>query len=1730
MSKPLHIGDKLSLKVVTRVAEQGQEYYIVKYGGESCKVKLFDFQKSILTPKELDCVCVGQDKYGKPRFNQEMTSVLYQLYEEECEYDFIVCGVSTDTKSHKRYLELADEYGLKHRLYDLNYDALFSTHSQITCVVDDIKDGHLCLSCRYLQASVDTLDASQEELELFYKLHLDRLQDSKTLLKPQWISMWRSVIDKYPDSAHFIYELLQNADDAIASEVEIILCRDALIFKHNGKEHFTISEESDSQKEYGHINSITAVGRSPKSDNKIGKFGVGFKSVFTYTDTPEIYDDKFRFKIENYMIPSLLSKDHYLRKAGETMFYIPFKDPGKAYVEIKKKLETLDNPILFLRNLRKITWFEFSRPTNTYVYTKNIPESFVKNGIEVEHVYLKNVEERRNIWLFSKSVEVSDEGTHTISVGYYINEEGKVDTKIRPNVYCFFPTKESYGLCLITHAPFELVDSRQNVKENSGINILLSKELAQLAAESLPILRDIGLRTETYLINDNLLEIVPIENELSYRYNYNPVITNSHFFSSYVEVIKKDNFFLTRNNQYVGVDESVMANPINLAEVLTDEQIKLLLGSGKDKYFVFPTITTRDDEWTYLTTVLGIQVFTSEQLAESINSHPSFMSQQDDQWLHKLYSFLKQDAISLWKPGLYNKKSPMPFRYCPILRLRTGEFAPAYISDALNVFYSSIDADGDINVLDPVLLENKTSKSFFDELGLKEIDKADYIKKILIKYEREQEIDNDEIISDFVYIYEYSVQCTYSEREQFIETVFNRLSVVYTCDGKSFYGKIDIVYGDKYLDTYFKGYESLNLIDMDFYSPIIEKYGKRNFMSFLYEVGLKKLPTPSAVENEGSGPWIIYSTDISEEQRGKIYQPNRRPSKVSICDYNMEGLHNALLNNLSKDLSVVLWDYLTEDLYGCRYLACKYIYYSPHDFTLYADSTIYKLLSESAWLFDTNGNRRVPGEMTWRDLEKSGYSYNKNLIDFLDIKRGGIDDLDGVTTEQKKIYGIGEEFSDTTPEERAAMRKFLVAQRSKKGSPSQKNDKPYGQDDVLGRKELEENNASEMFAGNDFEDRKPQREKKPVNKNKRVEEIEQSLEIEKEKVLKREQLKDEVDASERYSYGWFMKLLQLEYNYSYEEENTTSNKAIHISFSSVSKEVGSERIYVLKNPSRLIPIGIEDVGGLEVHFMFSDQDDKVFSFEVASVRDYTLRVKAAKQYADALNSISWDRCTCAYVNINNPVELMSKLINAFAKLGFGEDYNLKTNLGDNFSFVFGPPGTGKTTYLANRIVHIMNEEAHPRVLVLAPTNKACDVITKKITEITDDYDWLGRFMATSDESIENSGLVIDASSDLYKDKCCVVSTIARLPYDGFNDFNHLGGLRDIEWDYVIVDEASMIPLVQIVYALYKFENSKIIIAGDPLQIAPIVREERWKDENIYTMVNLLRFDNPITEPRQFDITNLTTQYRSLPSIGQVFSEYAYDGKLCHHRKEDSKLPLNIDGIDLKPVNFITFRVEKTDGVFAPKKLSGSNVHVYSVLLVVEYAKYFAEQYIINNKDGRQLRIGIICPYAAQAQLIDTLLLQSSIDPDKVLISVGTIHGFQGDECDVIFTVFNPPVGLKGASDKVFLNNMNIVNVAISRARDYLFVFMPHKSTEGFDNLRELMRLGRIAIKYPESTSMKYTSDSLENVIFGRKFYIENNTFVTTHQMANVYTAPEKLYEVRIDESAVDVQINTDLAE
>ena len=53
-----------------------------------------------------------------------------------------------------------------------------------------------------------------------------------------------------------------------------------MIFAHNGTIHFSLSDPNTEEIELGHINAITSIGNSNKSEDKIGQFGVGFKAVF----------------------------------------------------------------------------------------------------------------------------------------------------------------------------------------------------------------------------------------------------------------------------------------------------------------------------------------------------------------------------------------------------------------------------------------------------------------------------------------------------------------------------------------------------------------------------------------------------------------------------------------------------------------------------------------------------------------------------------------------------------------------------------------------------------------------------------------------------------------------------------------------------------------------------------------------------------------------------------------------------------------------------------------------------------------------------------------------------------------------------------------------------------------------------------------------------------------------------------------------------------------------------------------------------------------------------------------------------------------------------------------------------------------------------------------------------------------------------------------------------------
>ena len=890
---------------------------------------------------------------------------------------------------------------------------------------------------------------SKKELALFKLLRIDKQEDSKTFSKSSNRGLWKTIIEQYPESAHFIYELLQNANDAKATYVEIVISNEGLIFKHNGAVQFSVTPLD--AKPVGHINSITSIGDSSKDGmNTIGKFGIGFKSVFTYTNLPEIYDDKFWFRIDNYIVPSLLAKDHPMRKKGETLFWLPFK-PGeedRCYKEVTKKIQTLDSPILFLDSLRSVLWVD-SISGQSSQYKKDIEEVHNIGDIMCELTSIQNSQEKCKLWMFHR--EIKFEGSnrlHRISVGYYLKEgqdKDVIDTNVNPKVFCFFPTSEKFEQKRVMHAPFLLTASRSEILKDNNHNEHLIAELAKLSADSLVCLRDIGICTKVSLLNENLLDLVHIPD----YYDFYPEFTKE-----YIRVIKNNNLIITKGGKYTSTANARIAQPIRLQKIFSDKQLAGILGNGIDIHFAFPTITsyeyrTKD----YLLNKLGVQICDTKKIAQSITSQ--FMSEQDDAWLHKFYKFIKEEAIDYW-----NSSSKEAFlRYAPIIRTNKRKFIAPYDKDALNVFYSTPGYTlKELAYVDQKLLSNENTKKFFDELGIREYDKKDTITQILVRYDKGGEIDDDVLRNDLCFIYGYcSNDASQKERCKLIDILRQRLNVVYTQNGSSFYGPISRVYDIKENKEYFDGNDDIWVIDYDFYKEIFDRYGESNILAFLHELGLNT--KPRIVENSKVTPW-----ELNQRQRNQILDSGKRPTYgYKITDCQMDGLVYALENHLSYNVSKLIWNWLCEGNPNSWVLACVYMY-TNHNETRYGETSLYITLTETAWLYNEDGTVLKPNEISWTQLKNAGYKYNESLLEFLGISANSADDrIDGLTEEQQEIYDLGLMLQDSGVSKKRL--KELIA-NEKKQQRQRVAESTTTEDDLFANEPLRKADAEEMFSNN----------------------------------------------------------------------------------------------------------------------------------------------------------------------------------------------------------------------------------------------------------------------------------------------------------------------------------------------------------------------------------------------------------------------------------------------------------------------------------------------------------------------------------------------------------------------------------------------------------------------------------------------------------------------------------------
>lgn len=608
---------------------------------------------------------------------------------------------------------------------------------------------------------------------------------------------------------------------------------------------------------------------------------------------------------------------------------------------------------------------------------------------------------------------------------------------------------------------------------------------------------------------------------------------------------------------------------------------------------------------------------------------------------------------------------------------------------------------------------------------------------------------------------------------------------------------------------------------------------------------------------------------------------------------------------------------------------------------------------------------------------------------------------------------------------------------------------------------------------------------------------------------------------QKYSYKWFKYLIHLQ-----EVANGTDsgNERIYdVNFMDVTFDEGH---VILSKPIPYIPNGIDDTPAIVLDFIMKNGMHYNIESQISGRTEKELILNMSP---DEFTSEQWDNFKQCHITVKGIDGNLAALKNGFAQLRLEGDteipneYQMDDNLPKNIDFIYGPPGTGKTHELIVQITDKVNAGKNKEfnILVLTPTNKAADVIAKRLMKDKNIRPLLKRFGTTVDEELatEYDILANRNNLDLADNNINVVVTnTTRYAYDSVNEDGESVLIRDVNWDYVYIDEASMIDIISITYVLYKSRGAEFVISGDPYQIQPVCHPY-FQHENIYTMVGLRSFADAINGTYQkYNVDALTTQYRSIPAIGKLVSLYTYDGKVVAERTEESQKPLVLDGLDIKPINIVGFKTEIFDNLYGISSLNNSPVQVYSIIFACRFASFISKQIKMKHSD-EECSIGIISPYKAQAESISNMLENMPVVNDKCKITCGTVHSFQGDACDIIIFVMNPPDKITSGAH---INNHNILNVAMSRASDYLFILSPQIDDYG------LIERDNICSIADQLDSKILKASQIEAAMSdGNANFIEDNTMITGHNPVNVYSdmEEEKLYEVRISDTAIDIKLN-----
>lgn len=386
--------------------------------------------------------------------------------------------------------------------------------------------------------------------------------------------------------------------------------------------------------------------------------------------------------------------------------------------------------------------------------------------------------------------------------------------------------------------------------------------------------------------------------------------------------------------------------------------------------------------------------------------------------------------------------------------------------------------------------------------------------------------------------------------------------------------------------------------------------------------------------------------------------------------------------------------------------------------------------------------------------------------------------------------------------------------------------------------------------------------------------------------------------------------------------------------------------------------------------------------------------------------------------------------------------------------VWGPPGTGKTHFLASMILGLMEAHAQAgrplRVLITAFTHAAIENVLRKIAELQRDTglaknlrlgkakQWQGMQLATADVVVEKN--IPDWVAG--HEHLALGATV----YSGLKVFEEVD-----YFDLVIIDEASQlrVPESAIPISLVA-DDGRLVLAGDHLQLPPIVAGVYPETPPGEPVLHRSIFEAlcPTADDDRGLLTQLTENFRMNDVLTSFAASLLYgpDYKCFNTTIARRRLNLTLPRTAAPLVKACLdpqypLAIVVLEGVRAAKE-NQVEAELVAGLVGCLRDRLRNEDGELFDEDLEFFRDGvfIVSPHRAQIRTIQRTLRDArGWDHTPFVDTVDKMQGQEADAVIVSYGVADPEFAMQEAD---FIYGLNRLNVAVTRAKSKCVVCLP----------------------------------------------------------------------------------------